>query len=221
MSLYDFVVSYLFINILNIPLACIFKKVWINYINAFIPFNNIVDYLWISGVKRKYFFALMTLFIVLILIFLIDVEIIGSGLNFGLLRGLSMYEFTLDKLLSWIFLLLLIPIFVIFLWINWLFFWVFIAIDGLVWFLRSWNWLLEILISPLIISISVFLIRFYCKSVYKFALNFGWKHKVAILYVIFQPIAIWILAFWKWEYQSDNLGDQDNKELENKDMKVN
>lgn len=39
------------------PMASIFKKTWVNSIYAFIPFKNIITYLWIIGIKWKYFIA--------------------------------------------------------------------------------------------------------------------------------------------------------------------
>ena len=197
MSLYDFFVSYLFINILNIPLACIFKKAWINYINAFIPFKNIVSYLEVLGIRDKYFCSFIVAFASFLIYFFIYTFFEDEWLLMGNI------DFNFYELFFCFFLLLTIPTYMIFWIITSLVSSIMSFFMFFVMFIWSWNWALGFIISPIILLVSIFFIKFYCKISYKLALRFWWKRKFAILYVIFQPIAAWILAFWKWKYISN------------------
>ena len=200
MDFYDFFLFYLLLSILNIPIYIIFKKAWANYFNAFIPFKNIVSYLDIVWVKRKFLYSSIVVLVSLAFYFCVCTS--TEYLNNQILV-IDMLNFW--GLLRWFFLLLTIPVYMIFLVIFWIVFSIFSFFMYFIAFIRSWNWAFGFILMPLILSISIFLSIFYCKVSYKLALWFWWKRKSAILYVIFQPIAVWILAFWKWKYVGDSI----------------
>ena len=210
-SAYEFLFSNVLVTsilflFLNIPVAIVFSKAGAKRIDAFIPFKNIGTYLEIVNFKTKLVLSMIVIGFLFCLCFVY--------LGFGSVNWI------LKLIWSWCILLLSFPVFILF-WVYPLFF---------------FSLLLLLRFSPLCLLLPIVFVVFCCKMAYKFAVKFGLNHWDALIYVIFQPVAIWvlaiwILAFWKYEYQGDDLGNQENnelenkelenKELENKDMKVN
>ncbi len=185
----------LLILLTTIPVSVIFSKAWVKWVNAFVPFKNAVTYMKITDFKYKYS---VTLFILLLSFFLLSFEFDGK---FWWLWWCFIILF---------FLLLSIPSSVIFWIVIWL-----ARLSGQL-FQQLWiHWSISrgdvIVLYLWSFFILICLPIFYCKLAYDLALKFWRKPWAAVLYVIFQPIAIWILAFWKWEYQGDYSKTQNNK----------
>ena len=176
--------------VLNIPIGVIFNKVGINWINAFIPFVNVLNYIRIVGLKKKYIVAFLMVIFCLFL----------SWDNF---KWVWLYaNWFYSGLLFRFDLLLLIPVCFAF----WLVFWMSSALTLFICLMRAWKHcsLYHSMTSRVLLwsmFMFIYLIVFYGKLAYKFALKFWWKPWAAVLYIIFQPIAVWILAFWKREYK--------------------
>ena len=193
----------LLILLATIPVSVIFSKAWVKWVNAFIPFTNVISYLKIVDFKYKYFITLFVLLASFSLIFYYFIEF-----------DEDFWWFWWWWFIVLCFFLLSIPSSVI----LWFVLWVILFIIPLIGFIFAWRG--DILILYLwVFFMLICLPIFYCKLAYDLALKFWRKPWAAVLYVIFQPIAIWILAFWKWEYQGDYLEDQKNKVLEDKDIK--
>ena len=157
--------------------------------NAFIPFKNIISYLWIIGFKVKYFVALLMI-------------LATFFLCWDMNKWLWLYASWFYQWL-WIYcqLLLSIPVCMV----VWLVFWLWSLFNTFMCLIRAWNYCsLYHSFTPWVFFWSIFmfmfLIIFYAKLAYKLALKFWWSCWFALLYMFFQPIAVWVLAFWKWEY---------------------
>ena len=173
----------------NIPVGFVFRKAWFRFIDAFIPIKNIIVYSKIVNYKHKLFVVLTVVLLFLTLIWLM----FSDAIVFWLIWLLS--AFARIGLLGSAFGSVMY------------------MLEGIVSYLWE-EWLLFAIISGLVLLILFpCLIAFYCKLHYKFALKFWLNRWVALLYIFFHPIIIWVLAFWKWEYQESAVKNNHNKKF--------